>query len=77
MAGSMNIAIVSAGLVGSGWALGFDVRAYAPSEQVRARILPWASESLRDMATRSTRRILSPWSRSCPPHGPIRGPSRP
>ncbi|MFV0411195.1 MAG: 3-hydroxyacyl-CoA dehydrogenase [Paracoccus sp. (in: a-proteobacteria)] len=51
----MNIAIIGAGLVGSGWALvfagaGFGVRAYDPSEEVRDRILPWAKDSLCEMA---------------------------
>jgi 3-hydroxyacyl-CoA dehydrogenase len=50
-----TIAIIGAGLVGSGWALvfaraGYRVRAYDPSQEVRARILPWARESLDDLA---------------------------
>lgn len=44
------IAIVGAGLVGSGWALvfaraGLRVQVYDPLAEVRARILPWARES--------------------------------
>ena len=55
MAGSRSVAIVGAGLVGSGWALvfaraGYTVRAYDPAAEVRARIRPWAEESLREMA---------------------------
>lgn len=49
-----TIAIVGAGLVGSGWALvfaraGYNVRAFDPSEEVRERILPWAKESIEDL----------------------------
>lgn len=49
------VAIVGAGLVGSGWALvfaraGYAVRAYDPLPEVRDRILPWARQSLTDLA---------------------------
>lgn len=49
------IAIVGAGLVGSGWALvfaraGLRVQVYDPVAEVRARILPWARESAGAMA---------------------------
>ncbi|WP_435988472.1 3-hydroxyacyl-CoA dehydrogenase [Sulfitobacter sp. SH24] len=49
-----SIAVVGAGLVGSGWALvfaraGYSVRAYDPSETVRAGILTWARDSLNDL----------------------------
>jgi 3-hydroxyacyl-CoA dehydrogenase len=49
-----TVAIVGAGLVGSGWALvfaraGYNVRAFDPSEEVRERILPWAEESIVDL----------------------------
>lgn len=55
MAAPQTIAIVGAGLVGSGWALvfaraGFRVKAYDPAPEVRAGILPWARESLADLA---------------------------
>lgn len=48
------VAIVGAGLVGSGWALvfaraGYRVQAHDPSAEVRARILPWARESLAEL----------------------------
>ena len=48
------VAIVGAGLVGSGWALvfaraGYPVQAYDPSPEVRARILPWAAQSLAEL----------------------------
>lgn len=54
MAGKADIAIVGAGLVGSGWALvfaraGHTVRAYDPSAEVRDRILPWARDSLAEL----------------------------
>ena len=47
MTDNTTIAIVGAGLVGSGWALvfaraGYTVRAYDPSEEVRGRILSLA-----------------------------------
>lgn len=49
-----TIAIVGAGLIGSGWALvfaraGHTVRVFDPSEEVRARVLKWASDSLDEM----------------------------
>lgn len=49
------VAIVGAGLVGSGWALvfaraGLRVQVYDPVAEVRARILPWARESAGAMA---------------------------
>lgn len=49
------VAIVGAGLVGSGWALvfaraGYRVNAYDPSPEVRARVLPWAQASLDELA---------------------------
>jgi 3-hydroxyacyl-CoA dehydrogenase len=49
------IAIVGAGLVGSGWALvfaraGLRVQVYDPVAEVRARILPWARESASALA---------------------------
>lgn len=49
-----HIAVVGAGLVGSGWALvfaraGYPVRAYDPSADVRDTILPWASGSLGEL----------------------------
>lgn len=49
-----TVAVIGAGLVGSGWALvfaraGFTVRAYDPSEEVRARVMDWARESLLDL----------------------------
>lgn len=49
-----HIAVVGAGLVGSGWALvfaraGYSVRAYDPSADVRKRVLPWASDSLQEL----------------------------
>lgn len=48
------VALVGAGLVGSGWALvfaraGYSVRVYDPSPEVRARVLPWARQSLDDL----------------------------
>lgn len=55
MASARPVAIVGAGLVGSGWALvfarsGHAVRAYDPSPEVRDRILPWARQSLAELA---------------------------
>lgn len=52
---SPTIAIVGAGLVGSGWALvfaraGHAVRVFDPSADIRARILPWARESAAELA---------------------------
>lgn len=49
------IAIVGAGLVGSGWALvfaraGLRVQVFDPVAEVRARILPWARESATALA---------------------------
>jgi L-gulonate 3-dehydrogenase len=49
------VAIVGAGLVGSGWALvfaraGYPVKAYDPLPEVRDRILPWARQSLAELA---------------------------
>lgn len=49
------VAVVGAGLVGSGWALvfaraGYFVRAYDPSAEVRDHILNWAKQSLDDLA---------------------------
>jgi L-gulonate 3-dehydrogenase len=49
------IAIIGAGLVGSGWALvfaraGLRVQVYDPAAEVRARILPWARESATALA---------------------------
>jgi len=51
----LKIAIVGAGLIGSGWALvfaraGHTVRVFDPSEEVRARVLSWARNSLDEMA---------------------------
>jgi len=48
------IAIVGAGLIGSGWAVvfaraGHSVRVFDPSEDVRACVLSWASDSLDEM----------------------------
>jgi 3-hydroxyacyl-CoA dehydrogenase len=48
------VAIVGAGLVGSGWALvfaraGYPVAVYDPSPEVRARVLPWARQSLAEL----------------------------
>lgn len=50
---SADIAIVGAGLVGSGWALvfaraGHRVRVYDPDADTRARILPWLKASAED-----------------------------
>jgi 3-hydroxyacyl-CoA dehydrogenase len=49
------VAIVGAGLVGTGWALvfaraGYAVQAYDPVAEVRDRILPWARDSLAELA---------------------------
>ncbi|WP_428031661.1 3-hydroxyacyl-CoA dehydrogenase [Ancylobacter sp.] len=49
------VAIVGAGLVGSGWALvfaraGLRVQVFDPVAEVRARILPWARESAASLA---------------------------
>jgi len=49
-----HIAVVGAGLVGSGWALvfaraGYSVRVYDPSADVRSRVLSWASDSLDEL----------------------------
>jgi L-gulonate 3-dehydrogenase len=49
------IAIVGAGLIGSGWAVvfaraGYSVRAYDPSPEVRERVLPWVKQSLAELA---------------------------
>jgi L-gulonate 3-dehydrogenase len=54
MSGPHPVAIVGAGLVGSGWALvfaraGYRVRAYDPSAEIRGRILTWAKQSLDDL----------------------------
>ncbi|MBB4122576.1 3-hydroxyacyl-CoA dehydrogenase [Martelella radicis] len=49
------IAIVGAGLVGSGWALvfaraGYEVRIFDPDAAVRERVLPWATASAKELA---------------------------
>ncbi|MBC7478192.1 MAG: 3-hydroxyacyl-CoA dehydrogenase [Pseudorhodobacter sp.] len=49
------VAIVGAGLVGSGWALvfaraGYAVQAFDPMAEVRDRILPWTRDSLTELA---------------------------
>lgn len=49
------VAVVGAGLVGSGWALvfaraGFPVRAFDQSAEIRDRMLPWAAQSLKELA---------------------------
>ncbi|PIV80214.1 MAG: 3-hydroxyacyl-CoA dehydrogenase [Rhodobacteraceae bacterium CG17_big_fil_post_rev_8_21_14_2_50_63_15] len=54
MSNIRDIAVVGAGLVGSGWALvfaraGYSVRVYDPSDEIRNRILPWAKESLSEL----------------------------
>ncbi len=51
MTNKRPVAIVGAGLVGSGWALvfaraGYQVNAYDPVAGVRDKILPWAKDSL-------------------------------
>lgn len=48
------VAVIGAGLVGSGWALvfaraGYAVTVYDPSSEVRARVLPWARQSLDEL----------------------------
>ncbi|MBI0168526.1 3-hydroxyacyl-CoA dehydrogenase [Bartonella sp. M0280] len=45
-----RVAIIGAGLVGSGWALvfakaGYNVNVYDPQKEIRDRFLPWATES--------------------------------
>lgn len=50
-----SVAIVGAGLVGSGWAVvfarsGFTVRVFDPSPEVRVRVRDWARLSLEDLA---------------------------
>lgn len=54
MSHTRSIAIVGAGLVGSGWAVvfaraGYSVRVFDPSEAVRSQVLDWAAESLKDL----------------------------
>lgn len=54
MTGQRPVAVIGAGLVGSGWALvfaraGYSVTVYDPSAEVRARVLPWAKESLAEL----------------------------
>ncbi|MEQ8897299.1 MAG: 3-hydroxyacyl-CoA dehydrogenase [Roseovarius sp.] len=54
MATSGTIAVIGAGLVGSGWALvfaraGFTVRVFDPVEEVRAGVMDWSRESLEDL----------------------------
>ncbi len=49
------VAIVGAGLVGAGWALvfvraGFPVRVFDRSAEVRGKVLPWAAQSLKELA---------------------------
>lgn len=56
MTNKRPVAIVGAGLVGSGWALvfaraGYMVNAYDPSAEVRDRVLPWAIQSLEELAS--------------------------
>jgi L-gulonate 3-dehydrogenase len=51
-----KIAIVGAGLVGSGWAVvfaraGYHVAVYDPSQAVRDGVLAWAEAALRDLKT--------------------------
>ncbi len=48
------VAIVGAGLVGSGWALvfaraGYHVAVYDPSPDIRAGVVPWARQSLAEL----------------------------
>ena len=55
MADRTTIAIVGAGLVGSGWALvfaraGHRVRVFDPNAEVRDRVLPWALASVAELA---------------------------
>ncbi len=50
-----TVAIVGAGLVGSGWSLvfargGYRVRVYDPSAEIRARVPGWARDSLGELA---------------------------
>lgn len=54
MADKSVVAIVGAGLVGSGWALvfaraGHDVRIFDPDATVRDRVLPWAAASVEEL----------------------------
>ena len=54
MTNKRPVAVVGAGLVGSGWALvfaraGYSVQAYDPSPEVRDRILPWARQSIGEL----------------------------
>jgi 3-hydroxyacyl-CoA dehydrogenase len=54
MMNSGSVAIVGAGLVGSGWAVvfarsGHPVRVYDPSPEVRGRVLGWARACLADL----------------------------
>jgi L-gulonate 3-dehydrogenase len=56
MAKKRPVAIVGAGLVGSGWMIvfaraGYSVRAFDPSTQVRENILTWAAQSLDELAS--------------------------
>lgn len=56
MQSNRHIAIIGAGLVGSGWAIvfaraGYSVRVYDPSVEVREGVLPWAKQSLDDLAS--------------------------
>ncbi|OYU19349.1 MAG: 3-hydroxyacyl-CoA dehydrogenase [Rhodobacteraceae bacterium PARR1] len=56
MADPRPVGVIGAGLVGSGWALvfaraGYPVRVYDPLPEVRARVLPWARQSLADLQT--------------------------
>ena len=50
-----SVAIVGAGLVGSGWAIvfaraGYSVRVFDRSPEVLGRVLPWAGQSLGELA---------------------------
>ncbi|MCA9319016.1 3-hydroxyacyl-CoA dehydrogenase [Candidatus Saccharibacteria bacterium] len=54
MTADRKIAVVGAGLVGSGWALvfaraGYSVQAYDPSAEVRGRLTSWAEKSLHEL----------------------------
>lgn len=54
MGGKAVIAIVGAGLVGSGWAVvfaraGHEVLVFDPSSEVRGRVLPWAETALAEL----------------------------
>lgn len=56
MSGQGDIAVIGAGLVGSGWALvfaraGHRVRVHDPDPVVLGRFMAWAKESLGDMAS--------------------------